>query len=69
VTHRILRDEPLLETSMARRGFSLAGDRVAWVAPSDDNLDGELRIRAWTNDGFGGLRVVSPDQEGVLPAL
>ena len=67
-TRRVLRSEPLLETTLARRGFSLGSDRVAWVAPTDANVDGELRIRAWTDDGVGGLRVISPDEE-VLPAL
>lgn len=67
-THRVLRSQPLLETTLARRGFSLGSDRVAWVAPTDANVDGELRIRAWTDDGVGGLRVISPDEE-VLPAL
>ena len=61
--------DPLLPTTLARRGFSLGNDRVAWVAPSSSNVDGELRLRAWTSDGVGGLRVVSPEQEEVLPAF
>jgi hypothetical protein len=61
--------EPVLGTTLARRGFALGSDRVAWVAPSDDNVDGELRIRAWTSDGVGGLRIVSDDEEEVLPAF
>jgi hypothetical protein len=68
-TGRVAQDDPLLGTTLARRGFSLGADRVAWVAPSDDNVDGELRLRAWTSDGVGGLRVISPEQEGVLPAF
>lgn len=67
-TRRLDRDDPLLDTTLARRGFSLASDGVAWVAASDDNVDGELRIRAWTSDGVGGLRVVAADREEVLPA-
>jgi hypothetical protein len=68
-TGAIAEGDPLLPTTMARRGFSIGSDRVAWVAPSEDNVDGELRIRAWTSDGVGGLRVVSPEQEEVLPAF
>ncbi len=68
-TGQVVTGEPLLRTTLARRGFSLGTDRVVWVAPSDTNVDGELRLRAWTSDGVGGLRVVSPEQEGVLPAF
>ena len=68
-TLRITSNQPLLGATLARRGFSLGMSRVAWVGPSDANVDGELRIRTWGNDGFGGLRVSAPDQEEVLPAF
>jgi hypothetical protein len=61
--------EALLGPTLARRGFSLGSDRVAWVSSSEENADGELRIRAWTTDGVGNLRVVSGEQEEVLPAF
>jgi hypothetical protein len=68
-TARVSRDNPLLSMTMARRGFSLGMDRVAWVGPSDENVDGELRIRTWGTDGVGGLRLRAPDQEEVMPAF
>ena len=54
--------------TLARRGFSLGQNRVAWVGPSEDNIDGELRIRTWGSDGVGGLRLKAPGQEEVVPA-
>jgi hypothetical protein len=68
-TERVSRDNPLLSMTMARRGFSLGMDRVAWVGPSDANVDGELRIRTWGSDGVGGLRLIAPQQEEVMPAF
>ena len=61
--------EPLLPTTLARRGFTLGLSRVAWVAPVDGNPDGELRIRTWSSDGVGGLRVGPHDLEEVVPAF
>jgi hypothetical protein len=58
----------LLPTTLARRGFTLGTSRVAWVGPSDDNIDGELRIRTWGTDGNGSLRLRAPSQEEVTPA-
>jgi hypothetical protein len=68
-THQLGNAEPLLAPTLARRGFSLGLSRVAWVAPSDDNPDGELRIRTWGDDGVGGLRVQPFKLEEVLPAF
>jgi anti-sigma factor RsiW len=64
----IVAGDPLLPTTMARRGFSLGHSRVAWVGPSDNNVDGELRIRVWGSDGVGGLRLSPADDEEVYPA-
>lgn len=61
--------EPLLPTTLARRGFTLGQSRVAWVAPVDGNDDGELRVRTWSSDGVGGLRVGPHDLEEVVPAF
>ena len=61
--------DALLVPSLARRGFSLGQSRVAWVAPSDDNPDGELRVRTWGDDGVGGLRLLPAELEEVLPAF
>ena len=67
-THRVSRENPLLSMTLARRGFSLGANRVAWVGPSDDDVDGELRIRTWGSDGVGGLRLNPPESEEVVPA-
>ena len=69
VTEQVSTDSPLLAMTLAKRGFSMGLDRVAWIAPSDDNVDGELRIRTWGSDGVGGLRLIAPDQEDVVPAF
>jgi len=61
--------QPLLSPTLARRGFTLGLSRVAWVAPSEDNPDGELRIRTWSSDGVGGLRFRPHDVEEVVPAF
>lgn len=62
--------QPLLPQTLARRGFSLGMSRVAWVAPSEPNPEGELRIITWGVDGVGGLRRVQPsDLEEVVPAF
>ncbi len=68
-THEVGNTEPLLSPTLARRGFSLGLSRVAWVAPSEDNPDGELRIRTWGDDGVGGLRVQPFKLDEVVPAF
>jgi len=67
-TQLVTTDNALLPMTLARRGFSLGTNRVAWVGPSDENIDGELRIRTWGSDGVGGLRLKAPSQEQVVPA-
>jgi len=68
-TEAVDTDNPLLPMTLAKRGFTMGLDRVAWVAPSEDDVDGELRIRTWGNDGVGGLRLSAPNQEDVVPAF
>jgi hypothetical protein len=68
-THQLGNADPLLSPTLARRGFTLGLSRVAWVAPSEDDPDGELRIRTWGNDGVGGLRLQPSELEEVLPAF
>jgi hypothetical protein len=68
-TDQVQTADPLLSATLARRGFSLGFSRVAWVAPSDDNPDGELRIRTWGDDGVGGLRLQPFRLEEVVPAF
>ena len=56
--------DPLF-AKFAKRGFSLGLDRVAWVSsPTDENPEGELRIRTWGTDGVGDLRIESLDAGG-----
>ena len=68
-THLIRTADPLLPATLARRGFTLGVSRVAWVGPSDENVDGELRIRSWGADGVGGLRLKAPGEGEFLPAF
>lgn len=68
-TDAIQTADPLLSATLARRGFSLGLSRVVWVAPSDDNPDGELRIRTWGDDGVDGVRLEPLTLEAVLPAF
>ncbi|MBA2254347.1 MAG: zf-HC2 domain-containing protein [Chloroflexi bacterium] len=65
VTGRIDRDETLLGPTLARRSFTIGQDRVAWVAPVDDQPDGELRVRTWGPNGNGTVRIRGLDGEGV----
>ncbi len=62
-------DAPLVAPTLARRGFTLGMDRVAFVAPADSTPEGELRIRTWGPDGTGDLHVRAPDLEGLVPAF
>jgi hypothetical protein len=65
-TGRIIRDVALLGPTLAKRMFSLGQDRVAWVAPVDDQPDGELRVRTWGPNGSGTVRIRDVDAgEGV----
>jgi hypothetical protein len=68
-TGAVASSEALLSATLARRGFSLGLSRVVWVAPSDDNPDGELRIRTWGDDGVGGVRLEPLTLDGVVPAF
>jgi hypothetical protein len=68
-TNQVQTAEPLLSATLARRGFSLGLSRVVWVAPSDDNPDGELRIRTWGDDGMSGVRLEPLTLEEVQPAF
>jgi hypothetical protein len=61
-------EEPLL-AQLAKRGFAIGSDRVAWIAPSTSGVDGELRIRTWGVDGVGDLRIRTLDQEELVPTF
>ncbi len=60
---------PLLDPTLAKRSFSLGSDRVAWVAASDDQPAGELRLRTWDVHGYGGLRIHDLNVDGGVPAF
>jgi hypothetical protein len=64
-----LHDDAVVDPTLAQRGFTLGLSRVAWVAPTDGNPDGELRIRTWGSDGEGGLRLRPPDVNELVPAF
>jgi hypothetical protein len=61
-------EHPLL-AQVAKRGFALGSDRVAWIAPSAAGVNGELRIRTWGIDGVGDLRIQSLEQEELVPTF
>jgi Putative zinc-finger len=61
--------ERLIDPQLARRGFALGIDRVAWVGSSGDGADDELRVRTWGSDGVGGLRIRTIDVDEVVPAF
>jgi hypothetical protein len=60
---------PLLDSTLARRSFSLGSDRIAWVAASDSQPAGELRLRTWDIHGYGGLRIRDINVDGGVPAF
>jgi hypothetical protein len=62
-------DLPLLEPTLARRGFTLGLSRVAWVAPGESGTEGELRVRTWGLDGVGLLRLRRFELTEVMPAF
>jgi hypothetical protein len=66
---QISSDEPLFKLTLAKRGFTLGVDRVAWVSPSDDGTEGELRVRTWGVDGVGDLRIETLDLQELVPSF
>jgi hypothetical protein len=62
-------DVPLLEPTLAKRGFTLGLSRVAWVAPTESGTEGELLVRTWGLDGFGLLRLRRYELTEVMPAF
>jgi hypothetical protein len=62
-------NQPILGPNLARRTFSMSTDRVAWIAPSDGSVDGELRVRTWGAQGSGDLRIPLNEKDGGVPAF
>jgi hypothetical protein len=51
-------DRPLRDVP-ARRGFSLAEGRLAWVTPAaEDGAGSRVQVLAWTDDGFGKVETL-----------
>jgi hypothetical protein len=61
--------QPRLPAVLARRHFTLGIDRVVWIAPTDAQPEGEVRIRTWGPAGEGGRRIPSLDLREVVPAF
>jgi len=47
----------------------MSTDRVAWIAPSDGSVDGELRVRTWGAQGSGDLRIPLNENDGASGVL
>jgi hypothetical protein len=62
-------DEPLLPPKLAKRGFVLGSDRVAWIGPPEDGTEGDLRIRTCGTDGLGDLRIQPVKPEPSVPTI
>ena len=60
---------PLLASTLAKRGFNLAANRIAWVAPTADSPSGELRLRVWGATGVHDVHVKPLDSTGVVAAF
>jgi WD40-like Beta Propeller Repeat len=61
--------EALLGPSLAQRAFSMGSNRIAWMAPSDGQDRGELRVRTWDSNGYGDLRIRTVDTGDGIPTF
>lgn len=68
-TGRTVRGDALLGPTLAKRVFSLGQDRAAWVAPVEDEPEGELRVRSWGSNGDGTLRIRDLDAGDGVPGF
>jgi hypothetical protein len=59
----------VLTPTAAKRGFNLASNRIAWVAPADDSASGELRLRVWGSAGVHDVHVKPVESTGVVAAF
>jgi hypothetical protein len=66
---RLQTEDPIVNNKLAKRGFSLGDDRVAWVGRTADGSDTELRIRTWGDAGVGDLRIDSLQLEELVPSF
>ena len=62
-------EEPLVKLMLAKRGFSLGVDRVAYVGLAQDGTKAELRVRTWGNAGPGDLLIETLDLEELVPSF
>jgi hypothetical protein len=63
------REKAILDGVLARRAFSMGHERIAWVGPSDEQADGELRLSTWGSRGYGTLRIGDVDVSSGQPAF
>ena len=66
---RVAPGTTVLHPTLARRPFTLGRERVAWIGPAGDRVEGELRLRTWGSRGFGELRIREIDVSSGLPAF
>lgn len=67
---RLDRATPILGSTLAKRGFNLGTNRVAWVAPLREGApSGELRLRMWNGDVVNDVRVKPLESTGVVAAF
>jgi hypothetical protein len=58
-------DRPLVDAP-ARRGFSIAGGRLAWVTPAGQDGEGSrVQVLAWTEDEFGKVETL-PGEDSIV---
>jgi hypothetical protein len=60
---------PILGSTLAKRGFNLGTNRVAWVAPLEGAPSGELRLRMWSGGVVSDVRVKPLESTGVVAAF
>lgn len=66
---RLDHEQPILESTLARRGFNLESNRIAWVAPLVGARSGELRVRLWDGDGVRDVHMQPAESAGVVAAF
>ena len=66
---RLDHESAILGSTLAKRGFTLGSNRVAWVAPLGSSPSGELRLRMWNGDSVREVRVRPVQSTGVVAAF
>jgi hypothetical protein len=66
---RIDRGSRILGPVLARRSFTLGHNRIAWVAPSEEEAPGELRVRTWGGPAPDTIRIRGVEIRTGIPAF